>query len=524
MNSLDKAISSFVDKASKRIKINFLLNLSIVGLKFLLCLSLGLLLTSLVITVPYIEKISISIVVIGLICTLIYGLIKAPNRKRVALIVDSTGLKERVTTSLELIGEEDNISIAQKEDTVRSIKNYDMKKNLKIKVDSKQIYLIVGLIGMCILTSLIPTTAKKNADNIKEFNKYKNEIINKLEKEMEEVYKIEDLDEKEKEEVKKILEDTKKELKEGAKKLELNKTLERLEKKLEDKKEELKTEEGKKALDNIKKDLLDDFNKKKKEEAKKDLNKIINELMKKEESKSLAEALMSDNEEELAKALSDLKHSLGDMSTAELSKLSDSLKKASGQMENEDLAKALSDASSSVLDGEINTGDLAEALTSAKKEANKEKDEGEGEGAGEESESGEGSEGSESGEGEGQGQGSGSGESQGNGTGQGQGAGGTGWDTGSTEGVEKESENKTGEQIFIPGRNEGNDSNLTGNKNEGGDTQQVKTENGLNLDGSKVNYDKVIGDYTNSALEGANNSNLPESLKDLIKDYFEGLN
>ena len=40
----------------------------------------------------------------------------------------------------------------------------------------------------------------------------------------------------------------------------------------------------------------------------------------------------------------------------------------------------------------------------------------------------------------------------------------------------------------------------------------------------KVDYDKVIGDYTNSALEGTNNSNLPESLKDLIKEYFQGLN
>ena len=70
----------------------------------------------------------------------------------------------------------------------------------------------------------------------------------------------------------------------------------------------------------------------------------------------------------------------------------------------------------------------------------------------------------------------------------------------------------------------GTDGNLTGNKNENGDTQQVETKTGLNLDGSKANYDKVIGDYTNSALEGANNSNLPESLKDLIKEYFEGLN
>ena len=46
----------------------------------------------------------------------------------------------------------------------------------------------------------------------------------------------------------------------------------------------------------------------------------------------------------------------------------------------------------------------------------------------------------------------------------------------------------------------------------------------MNIGGEKIDYDKVIGDYSNSALEGANNSNLPQSLKDLIKNYFEGLN
>ncbi len=85
-------------------------------------------------------------------------------------------------------------------------------------------------------------------------------------------------------------------------------------------------------------------------------------------------------------------------------------------------------------------------------------------------------------------------------------------------------ENSRGEQIYIPGRNEGNDANLTGSKNESGNSQQVESQTGLNLDGQKVNYDKVIGDYKNSALEGANNSNIPQNLKDIIKDYFEKLN
>ncbi|MGL5380045.1 pectinesterase [Clostridium sp.] len=513
MNSLDKAILQFLSKVSKRIKANFLLNLSIASLKLMLCLSFCLLLVSLFVVIPYAEEAASVIILVGLIISLIYGFIKAPSKEKVALITDSKGLKERLTTSLELIGEEDSISIAQKNDTLTSIENYNLKEKLPIRVEKKQVYFVLGLLLMCFCTSLISTEAKKEAGNIKEFKKYQHEMMNKLEKEIEEVDKLEALTDEEKEATKKVLEDAKKELKEVSNKSELNKTLERLEKKLESQKDKIKNDDGKKALDDIKKNLLEDFNERKKEEAKNDLNKMINELMKNNETKDLAEALMSDNDEDIAKALSELKHSLKDMNSAQLSKLSEGLKKASKEMINEDLAKSLEDASSSVLDGELNSEDLSKALQSVKKDAEGNK--------GEKSESGEGS-----GEGEGDGEGgSGSGEGSGNGSGQGSGSGsGQGWDTGSTQGTEKESENKSGEEIFIPGRNEGSDSNLTGNKNEGGNSQQIETENGLNLDGSKVNYDKVIGDYTNSALEGANNSNLPESLKDLIKDYFQGLN
>ena len=66
MNSLDKAILDFINKASKRIKANFLINLSIVALKMLLCLIFSLLLISLFITIPYVEEISLgSVTFIG---------------------------------------------------------------------------------------------------------------------------------------------------------------------------------------------------------------------------------------------------------------------------------------------------------------------------------------------------------------------------------------------------------------------------------------------------------------------------
>ena len=511
MNSLDKAILIFLNKASKRIKANFLLNLSIVGLKLLLCLIFSLLLISLFITIPYIEEICIAVLVIGLIIILVYGFIKAPKKDKVALMVDSKGLDERLITSLELIGCEDNISIAQKKDTVESIKKFDIKK-IKISIDKKQSLLSLGLIIMCILILFVPSTARKEAQKIRDFDKYQKSVIEKVEKEKKEIEKSDDLSAEEKEEVKKLLEDTVKELKESEKKSEVNKTLERLEKKLEDKKEKLSSEKSKEALENSKKKLLDDFNKEKEAEAKKDVNKLVNELMEKQQSKPLAEAMLSGDQEAINKELAEIQNKLGSMSSSELSQLSESLKNAALEMSDEELAEALKNASNSVLNKKLDAASLSSAISKSINNSN-----GQNNNSNQQS----------SGSGQNQQQNSNSGQGQGSsGTGSsGSGSGsGPGWNTGSTVGKENDLENSTGEQIYIPGRNEGSDENLTGNKNDNGNSQEIESQNGLNIGGEKVDYDKVIGDYSNSALEGANNSNLPQSLKDLIKNYFEGLN
>lgn len=526
MDSLDKVILMFLNKASKRIKANFLLNLSIVGLKLLLCLIFSLLLISLFITIPYIEEICIAILVIGLIIILIYGFIKSPKKDKVALMVDSKGLDERFITSLELIGLDDNISIAQKKDTVESIKNFDIK-NIKISIDKKQTLLSLGLIIMCILIMFVPSTARKEAQKIRDFDKYQKSVIEKVEKENKEIEKSEDLSDEEKEEVKKLLENAVKELKESEKKSEINKTLERLEKKLEDKKEELSSEKSKEALENSKKKLLDDFNKEKEADAKKDVNKLINELMKKEQSKPLAEAMLNGNQEAINKELAEVQNKLGSMSSSQLNELSEALNNAALEMSDEELAEALKNASNSVLDKKLDGESLSSAISksinnsngqntsnSSQQQSNSGQNQSQGQGNGQ-------------GQGAGIGQGSGSGQGQGGSGGNGSGSGsgsGTGWNTGSTVGKENDLENSTGEQIYIPERNEGSDGNLTGNKNDNGNSQEIESQNGLNIGGEKVDYDKVIGDYSNSALEGANNSNLPQSLKDLIKNYFEGLN
>ena len=66
--------------------------------------------------------------------------------------------------------------------------------------------------------------------------------------------------------------------------------------------------------------------------------------------------------------------------------------------------------------------------------------------------------------------------------------------------------------------------NLTGNKNNNSPSQAVETENGLNFSGEKKDYNEVIGDYSEKELQGIEGSSIPENMKDIVKDYFDGLN
>ena len=58
MNSLNKEILTFIKRASKRIKTEFILNFGIVGIKYLLSLILSILIFSLFIVFPAVYKLS----------------------------------------------------------------------------------------------------------------------------------------------------------------------------------------------------------------------------------------------------------------------------------------------------------------------------------------------------------------------------------------------------------------------------------------------------------------------------------
>ena len=264
-------------------------------------------------------------------------------------------------------------------------------------------------------------------------------------------------------------------------------------------------------------------------DALKDLNKINEALNKTEEGEKISEALNSGNKEALENQLSELNSSLKNMSESEKIELAESLSELASSLSDEELKALMNQTSEGVMNGEIDPSELAKELSSLENTAKGNNNSNSGNGnnnsnsnSGNNSSANGGASGNENGSGNGNGS-NGSGSGNGNGLGNGNGSG-TGWNTGSKNGTENTSEPTKGEQVYIPEREIGSDANLTGNKNNNSPSQAVETENGLNFSGEKKDYNEVIGDYSEKELQGIEGSSIPENMKDIVKDYFDGLN
>lgn len=519
MSALDLSIIKFFKKASLRIKVNFYLKNFIVGLIVSLCLCLFIIITSIFITFKDWMEICFIITMLGVITSIIFSFIFSPKEKQIALIVDSKGLKERVTTSLDFIGDETSLSIAQKNDTVNSIKSYDIKKNLPIRIPKKGVYIIGILLALCLVGAFVPSQARSNEKSLRSFEKYKKETIKKVQLEEKKIKDSESLSEEEKKALEEELKRAVKELKEAEKKKQLDKALEKLEKKLDNFEKEVNSEEAKKEISQMKETLVKEFNEQKLKEGKEDKNKLLTELNKNNEGKKLADAMESGDKSKIENALNNLNSQLKNMTQAEKSKLSAALNSAALNMSDEELQEALANASSDVLDGEIDPDSLADALASLQKSSSGEPKDGQSGGKQQGTQSGDG-QGSGNGSGQGNDGGSGSGSGSGNGVGTGVGG---GWNTGSKDGSEENPDLTNKENVDELGRDQGNDKNLSGGKNQSGNSQTIETEKGLNIGGEKVDIESVIGDYSNEAFESLDKGTLPETMKEAIMKYFDSL-
>ena len=95
---------------------------------------------------------------------------------------------------------------------------------------------------------------------------------------------------------------------------------------------------------------------------------------------------------------------------------------------------------------------------------------------------------------------------------------------GDKDGILAQAPKSSSENVYVPGNAPiGDDENLSGTRGDG-KTYTKQSEQALSWVGEHVDYNQVIGSYTSQAYHQIDQSNYPESMKNIIKDYFMGLN
>lgn len=246
--------------------------------------------------------------------------------------------------------------------------------------------------------------------------------------------------------------------------------------------------------------------------------------------------------ESLSSALSKLDYKYG-QAAAKLESLAGALAnpKALGIASAEELAKAAANrnrqlAAAGGTPAGSGDGSGADALTGEGNEVGSGKESGSGNGSqsgegngksagnGDGDSNGEGAgNGSGDGNGAGSGDGDGNGEGAGNGSGDGNGAGsGDGGNNGAGAGRGTGSGSSIHDYVSIP--NEMAQAPvLTGHKNGDQDSEYYRQQNSLAWEGEHVDYNSVIGQYTDNAYEGIANGRYPSGMESVIRDYFESL-
>ena len=529
-----KEILAFIKRATRHLRNQHFIEYSIVGLMLSLIGCLIFLLVSLGITIPYANEKGIGIVLIGMAICEIYAMIKVPKSHEVTLKVDQTGLEERLSTALMLMDSEEPLSKLQRKDTLVHIQSYELKKHFPYHFSIKKIGISLLLIVACIGVCMIPTKAKQEENELRLFEKEKQELMAQVDEQIEKLEEVEELSVLTKEELASLLEKSKGEIPKSQDEEEVKKSMDRLAKKLDNLAKENKKPKEQEAINQINKALTEPFQKKAQDEAQSDLETLSETLSKNEWTKDLAESLKQEDgagensDEQLEEALKELQKQIEEMSEAEKQALANALSQLAADLNSEQLASQLSQASSSLANGTLNTQNLQAALKNLKQMAmSNASSMSQSGGQGQNSNNSGNQQGNNNSSGNGSGQGSGSGNGSGNGNGSGSGSGsgsgqGGGWNSGSKHGNEVESTGNKAEQI--PEAMPGYDANVSGKVDESTNIEQGEIAYGINIAGQKVDYHSVVGDYTEEALENIEQEAVPEHMKDAIKDYFEAIN
>ncbi|MGB7605229.1 MAG: hypothetical protein WBL93_07100 [Lutisporaceae bacterium] len=537
MSKLDREILQIFRKIKDRIHSSIILDYSIKATVAALILSvLAALLARLIPIYAVYTKVSVGVLAASLL-GVIYGAFKAPSNRKAALKIDGLGLQERTLTAVELIGEQSTFAVLEKEDALRHLKSVNVKKSLPIKPNKRYLTICIVLMSALLFSAFIPNPM---ADKARELNKLNQQIANqqkKIDQIAKKVNKNSKLTEEQKKEVETKLQELRKELSTAKSQKDIEKALQKSEKKLE---------------------FLSD----KYTDSKENLEKLTNTLAQNQATKPLSDLIKKNDEKQIKESIKQTAEALKKMDKEQLKQLAKQLSELSEQVKADPkLAQALSELSQKLADGELgdvsesleqlsdsisdlmSDANMREALEELSKQLDQMKQEQQnGEQSGDKSSGQEGDNGQLTGSNQANGQGQGEGQGQGQGQNPGQGNGGgvgegtdmgeenpTPIEPGTSGGIQKKdgSIKKMGEyeQIFTSKTlgGEGEQSNLTGQKDNGGSSEQMTTDKSQTIRGDSVPYNQVFGEYKQEALDSMNSTDIPAGMKDLVKDYFSSL-
>ena len=555
---MDNKIRKFVAQVRRRIRerliIDWLLKTAVAGLLAAIVV-MGI---SLVVPFYYAPVVAAMILVIAFFAGILVGVKQTPTFMDSAIKADKFGHQERISTALFLEGREDAFSVLQKKDALRVIEQFSLREAFPVNIAWRKLLMLVGLAMVLVVTSLADTPAKKEARIHKDIQEMVKKEVTKLE-EVEKEWEKKDIKENAEAKIKDQLKTAKLDMQKADSYEDVKKAKERLEKKLEMQKEKAENEKTKDAISQVEK-KLSEYNKQQMEELAKQAQNALeqaktgNTADKKkaaEQLQKLAELSGDDNLSKLAEQYEQSGYS--DLAQANLEQTLDSSlpalqnthMAANGNSSNSQMSNQQANANASQSNQNGNTSANGQSNQNGNTAANGQSNQngnisanGQNQQNGSSNNTGEQKNGSGSGNGKtennngagngnanSQGNGSGEGEGNGNGNGKGkggQGAGGTGWNSGSKNGSERDE--KQGERVTIPDSEVGDDENLTGKANDNNSSTKQKSNQANTWAGNKVDYGSVSAEYKEKAYKQIEGANYPAKMKEQIRNYFQGLN
>ncbi len=415
-----------------------------------------------------------------------------PSVKSTTLHIDSKGLKERVTTAYELSGKNDVCSQLQKRDTIEKINGMHIRKSFPLRIRKRMYFILFAALIFVVTTAMIPAKTKQEAKELHELEELieeKEEILEEMAEKVEEEYNLTD---EQIEALENLLNEALEELQDAGSQEDMAKVEERFETKLEEQFiNPLENQKEAQAIENSLQNMMEGH-----EMTAEEQQAVTEQLQ------QLAENAESEYLNDLVEQMMEEIEQNGEMSPETAQQLQEYLQQ---YMQNQQGQVGVPQQGVQGPQGQITIPPQGQP--------GEQDGDGSGGGNGNSNNSGDGS-----GEGSGNGSGGGEGESEGKGSGTG-----TGWNEGSKYGQEMDG-NSNGERVMIPDGNMESNENLTGQSNSSGTSYLTESEQTITWTGESVDYNQVIGEYTNQAYTGMESSNIPDSMKDLIRDYFTELN